>query len=504
MRRLYNQLLINILIALLVYIVSAWLHQGGFMYSFTRFVKPGVIFYTLHIFISLTNRKYEYAEVRYTLAEFSQVYLRSWLFTTGLSLLTLVTFQITWISRQVLLTNIFGLLAGELIYITIISIFRKSVPLMDPDEIDAAGVIDVAALYPASSRQDPQKQKSQAIKIINRAGAELTNLISKYIHLDINSTLVLNTDTIDDVLDAPLNFYKNIVNIHKINNIRYINKFLEAANSRLPVDGMIMISAETKDQRKEKIMNKYPPLLNIFYYIGDYMVMRVFPKLPVGRNIYFFLTKGNKRVISRAEVLGRLYSCGFEVVTEQLLKGRLYVVGCKKKLPVFNKAASYGPLIYLNRIGRGGELIKVYKLRTMHPFGEYLQEYVYNKNNLDINGKLKDDFRITTAGKLFRKFWIDELPMIFNLVRGDLKIVGVRPLSKHYFSLYTPELQQKRILFKPGLIPPFYADMPETLEEIMASEMKYLESYEKNPFKTDFRYFFMAVFNILLRKARSQ
>jgi lipopolysaccharide/colanic/teichoic acid biosynthesis glycosyltransferase len=504
MGRLYKQLLINILIALFVYIVSVWLHQGGFMYSFTRFIKPGVIFYTLHIFISLANRKYEYAEEIYTISKFSQIYLRSWLYTTGLSLLTLVTFQITWISRQVLLTNIFGLLAGEFIFITIISIFRKSVPLRDPDEIDTAGVVDVAALYPATSRQDPRKQKIQAIKIINRAGVELKGLISEYIHLDTDQTLVLNTDTIDDILAAPFDFYTNIVNIHKINNIRYINKFLEAANSRLPMDGMIMISAETKDQRKERIMDKYPPLLNIFYYIGDYLVMRVIPKIPLGKKIYFLLTKGNKRVVSRAEVLGRLYSCGFEVVTEQILHGRLYIVGCKKKLPVFNTDATYGPVIYLNRIGKGGKMIKVYKLRTMHPFGEYLQEYVYNKNNLDVNGKLKDDFRITTAGRIFRKFWIDELPMIYNLARGDLKLVGVRPLSKHYFNLYTPELQQKRILFKPGLIPPFYADMPKNIEEIMASEMKYLESYEKNPFKTDFRYFFMAVFNILLRKARSQ
>ena len=316
--------------------------------------------------------------------------------------------------------------------------------------------------------------------------------------------MVLNTDTNDDILAAPFDFYTSVINIHKINNIRYINKFLEAANSRLPTGGMIMVNAETKDQRKERIMTKYPPLLNIFYYFGDYLVMRVMPKMPIGKKIYFMLTKGNKRVISRAEVLGRLYSCGFEVVTEQILQGRLYVFGCKRKLPVFNTDATYGPLIYLNRIGKEGKMIKVYKLRTMHPFGEYLQEYVYHKNNLDINGKLKDDFRITTAGKFFRKFWIDELPMLYNFIKGDLKIVGVRPLSRHYFNLYTKELQDKRIKFKPGLIPPFYADIPQTFEEIMASEMKYLEAYEKSPFKTDFRYFFMAIYNILLRKVRSQ
>ncbi len=264
MRRFYNQLLINTLIALAVYSFSAWFHEGNFIYSFTRFIKPGLIFYTLHIFISLANRKYEYDEVRYTYTQFNRIYLHTWMLSTGLSLLILVTFQIDWISRQVLLTNIFGLIIAEFIFITIIGIFRKSVPVRDPDEIDTAGVVDIAALYPATSREDPEKQKKQALKIIQRAGAELKSLISQYIHLDTDNTLVLNTDTIDDILAAPFDFYHNVVNIHKINNIRYINKFLEAANSRLPTDGMIMVNAETKDQRKERIMDKYPPLLNIF------------------------------------------------------------------------------------------------------------------------------------------------------------------------------------------------------------------------------------------------
>jgi hypothetical protein len=85
-----------------------------------------------------------------------------------------------------------------------------------------------------------------------------------------------------------------------------------------------------------------------------------------------------------------------------------------------------------------------------------------------------------------------------------VKLVGVRPLSKHYFNLYTPELQQKRIRYKPGLVPPFYADLPGSLEEIMASELQYLEQYEKNPLRTDSRYFFKAAYNILIKGAKSQ
>ncbi len=103
-----------------------------------------------------------------------------------------------------------------------------------------------------------------------------------------------------------------------------------------------------------------------------------------------------------------------------------------------------------------------------------------------------------------RMFWIDELPMVLNLLKGDLKLVGVRPISNHYFELYDEDLRKKRIRYKPGLVPPFYVDMPKTLEEIQASERRYLESYDKHPLRTDWVYFWKAMANILLRKARSK
>lgn len=94
--------------------------------------------------------------------------------------------------------------------------------------------------------------------------------------------------------------------------------------------------------------------------------------------------------------------------------------------------------------------------------------------------------------------------MLINWVKGDLKLVGVRPLSSHYFSLYSQELQQLRIKTKPGLIPPFYADMPNTLAEIEASEIHYLTLYFKNPLMTDWRYFWKAMNNIVLKGKRSK
>jgi lipopolysaccharide/colanic/teichoic acid biosynthesis glycosyltransferase len=139
----------------------------------------------------------------------------------------------------------------------------------------------------------------------------------------------------------------------------------------------------------------------------------------------------------------------------------------------------------------------------MHAYSEYLQAYVFQLNNLQEGGKFSNDFRVTTLGRIFRKLWIDELPMLINLLRGDLKVVGVRPLSQHYFNLYSRELQEKRIKYKPGLVPPFYADLPKTLQEIMDSEMKYLEQYEQHPIITDIKYFFKAFYNIIFKRARS-
>jgi lipopolysaccharide/colanic/teichoic acid biosynthesis glycosyltransferase len=140
----------------------------------------------------------------------------------------------------------------------------------------------------------------------------------------------------------------------------------------------------------------------------------------------------------------------------------------------------------------------------MHPYSEFLQEYIYEKHSLKEGGKFNRDIRVTTIGRFLRRYWLDELPMLYNLLKGDMKLVGVRPLSAHYLSLYSKELQQLRSEFKPGLLPPFYADMPKTIEEIEASEFKYLQlCHSQGTLKTDSMYFFLILRNIFFKRARS-
>ena len=98
----------------------------------------------------------------------------------------------------------------------------------------------------------------------------------------------------------------------------------------------------------------------------------------------------------------------------------------------------------------------------------------------------------------------DELPELINLLKGDVRLFGVRPLSLDYYSRYPIELQKTRIKYKPGLIPPYYADMPKSFDEIIESERRYLQQKTCQPFYTDIKYFTKAMYNIVLKKARSK
>lgn len=330
------------------------------------------------------------------------------------------------------------------------------------------------------------------------------SFINSQVESALDELNILATTTPINVQFLTHNKTDNFVNLKPVNDVQYLNKFFETVNSKLEDDGIFLGCFESKEQRKRRIFEKYPGIFAyLFYYLFDFVWKRVFPKVVGLRKIYFGLTKGHNRVITVPEVLGRLISCGFEICDFQEKDNRTYFCARKVDTPEFDEHPTYGPLISLDRVGLNGEQIRVYKMRTMHPYSEYLQQFIYEQNDLQEGGKFKDDFRITSWGKIMRKFWIDELPMLYNWIKGDLKLVGVRPLSKHYFELYPEQLQYRRLQYKPGLIPPFYADLPSTFDEILASEKKYMMEYEKHPFITDIKYFVISLYNIFIKRARS-
>lgn len=294
-----------------------------------------------------------------------------------------------------------------------------------------------------------------------------------------------------------------IISTKQVNNVRFVNKFFEAVNQRLRPGGYFIGYVETADQRKARLMAKFAKPFNKVYCFMDYWAKRVWPKLPYLKHYYFLMTGGRNRVISEMESYGRLYSCGFRLIAAEEFDGKLYFVAKKEGEPDYNHEATYGPLIKLRRVGKKGKPIKVLKFRTMYPYSEYIQEFVYERNGLGDGAKFKDDPRVNSAGKFMRKYWLDELPMLLNFLKGDVKIFGVRPISRHYFSLYSKEFQEYRSKFKPGLIPPVYVEIPKSVEDTQDIEERYLKAYEKQPILTDLRYMYRFVTNILFKKVRS-
>ena len=142
----------------------------------------------------------------------------------------------------------------------------------------------------------------------------------------------------------------------------------------------------------------------------------------------------------------------------------------------------------------------------MHIYSEFLQDFIVDSFGYTEKGKPNNDFRITFWGKVIRKLWIDELPQIYNFFIGDLKIFGVRPLSKSYIKEVPEELFKLRSSVKPGCIPPYVALLKQSEKEYFISEKIYLNEYlnSKLPFLVDIKYLILALKNILMGKILSE
>ena len=103
---------------------------------------------------------------------------------------------------------------------------------------------------------------------------------------------------------------------------------------------------------------------------------------------------------------------------------------------------SRGPVFYRQlRVGRGGEPFELWKLRTMVPGAESMGAGIY---------VLEGDPRITRTGRLLRRFSLDELPNLVNVLRGEMAIVGPRPTVQEQVDRYT-DRQRRRLEVKPGI-----------------------------------------------------
>ena len=355
-----------------------------------------------------------------------------------------------------------------------------------------------------------EKRSPSSIETVHQSVLSLTTeedyqMLLEKAHLDSRLTKVVANRDRFSLLQISDYHYTTVVDMTLLNDAKGINKRFCIVNQKLPDEGRYVCCYRPQEYIKSKILGSYPKVINWMVYIAWFIYRRVIPRMLLMSRLHYDLTKGRKRMLSKTEVLGRLYYCGFEV-DEIVPMGHIeYVFAHRHSQPYEQESMKiYGPLIKLPRVCKNKEIRYFYKFRTMHPYSEYIQKYVFDqRGGMNIADKSDDDWRITTWGRFLRKYWLDELPMLINWFKRDVKLVGVRPLSRTMFDQYPKDLQDKRTLCKPGLIPPFYIDHPQTFDELYASEHKYLDAYLKHPIWTDIRYFFMTMYSILFKKMHS-
>jgi exopolysaccharide biosynthesis polyprenyl glycosylphosphotransferase len=112
-----------------------------------------------------------------------------------------------------------------------------------------------------------------------------------------------------------------------------------------------------------------------------------------------------------------------------------------------------GPVFFAQtRVGQNGQEFKMFKVRSMHLGAEQRLEDLLGKNKHrdGVTFKIKDDPRITRVGKWLRKFSFDELPQLYNVLVGDMSLVGPRPPLPREVEKYSPA-DRRRLAVKPGI-----------------------------------------------------
>lgn len=193
--------------------------------------------------------------------------------------------------------------------------------------------------------------------------------------------------------------------------------------------------AESLDQEVKILSDKLNVLVNEAGIPSDY-----FMEFPL---VHFAFSPANSPT-------KRMRTFFFRLLAGLLL---LFILPIMLIIAGLIKLTSPGPAFFVqDRIGINRIPFRMYKFRTMHERAEELQAQI-EKFNESGEGlfKIKHDPRVTTTGRFLRRFSLDELPQLFNVVRGEMTVVGPRPLPRRDYENYYEEWHYSRHSGLPGL-----------------------------------------------------
>ena len=509
----YNKFFIILLDFLLIgssYIILAWIKPETISYILPNYTFPFFILAIIWLAISFLLGKYDFINIKKPIHLIIAITSIAFLILSIVSII-LFALKLSIYSRiivfgTILLCYIFELISFRIIYewlrICILKYDKRRHEILFGTQ--SASIQIPKKEFQRFSKTAYTNGETTRRKLITReSGSGVYEYFSEFLDLESESIFLTETATQFNIENINRQDNHAIINLKKVNDTKQLNNFFEAINYKLADSGIFIGCMETKKQRKIRILKNKSVFLKKIIIALDFIANIIQNVLFWIKSLLLDISTGIGRSISKAEVLGRLVSCGFEIIEYKEINNLTYFVVMKTGEPSYAEEQSYGLLFKMPRIGMEGKNIYVYKFRTMFPYSEYLQDYVIRLNGYSEIGKPAADFRLTKWGKFLRKNWLDELPQLINVLRGEMNIIGIRPLSRQTFNEYPDDVREMRIKYKPGCIPPYVALLKQGMEQSIDAERTYLLEKEKNSLTTDFKYFKLALYNILTNKIRS-
>lgn len=199
------------------------------------------------------------------------------------------------------------------------------------------------------------------------------------------------------------------------------------------------------------------------FLIADFVSQFEMMGLPVAVNIAAleFVTNSEKAIQRFGDSSVVNFSTTFYRSSDVALKRMMDIIGSLFGLGICGIASIFlvplikrdgGPAIFVqDRVGRNGRVFKFYKFRSMRVDAEEIKKDLMSRNQMQGGMfKIENDPRVTKIGYFIRKTSLDELPQFWNVLKGDMSLVGTRPPTLDEYMTYTPE-QKRRLSFKPGI-----------------------------------------------------
>lgn len=197
----------------------------------------------------------------------------------------------------------------------------------------------------------------------------------------------------------------------------------------------------------------------IWDFVSPFELMGI--DVSININALEFMTEGEKRIQQLGPFNVVTFSSQFYSYVDILAKRFLDILGALVGLILCGIAGIFlvplikkdgGPAIFAqDRVGQNGRIFKFYKFRSMRVDAEEIKKELMDQNQMTGGMfKMDNDPRITKIGHFIRKTSLDELPQFWNVLKGDMSLVGTRPPTVDEYEAYTPE-QKRRLSFKPGI-----------------------------------------------------